>query len=45
MTIIRRTISSAVFVIAFLVLTVGCLVCLVGFEIDSAARKIMKGGE
>ncbi len=45
MTIIRRTISSAAFVIAFVVLTVGCLVCFAGLKIDWAARKIMKGGE
>ena len=42
---IRRTISSIIYILAFIVLTVGCLVCLVGFEIDSVARKIMKGGE
>ena len=40
---IRRTLSSAVFVIAFLVLTVGCLVCFTGLKIDWAARKIQGG--
>jgi len=42
---IRRTFSSIIYILAFVVLTVGCLVCFAGLKIDWAARKIMKGGE